>query len=135
MAEGVFRAIAAEEGVRVEADSCATSAMHIGDPPDRRAVAEAMDHGYDIAGLRARQFQREDFRDFDLIIAMDMKNFAKVEALRPVGQNTPVRLFMDYAPDLRITEIPDPYYGGDFAGTLKLIETASRGLALHLKEA
>lgn len=133
MAEGVFRAIAAEEGVAAEADSAGTSDWHIGDAPDRRAVAEARQRGYDIADLRARQFKREDFRDFDLIVAMDMDNLARIEAVRPVGLQTPARLFMDFAPDLRVSEVPDPYYGGNFSQVLDMIETASRGLALHLK--
>lgn len=135
MAEGVFRAIAAEEGLNVIVDSCGTSDWHVGEPPDPRAIAEARAAGYDIAGLRARQFRREDFRDFDLIIPMDLSNLAKVEAKRPVGWQTPVQLFMHYAPDLRMTEIPDPWETGDFPDVLRLIEIASRGLALQLASA
>ena len=38
-AEGVFRSMAAREGVEVEIDSAGTGGWHVGEPPDRRATA------------------------------------------------------------------------------------------------
>ena len=42
-AEGVFRALAEEEGVEVEIDSAGTGSWHVGAPPDERATAAAAD--------------------------------------------------------------------------------------------
>ncbi|SLN59101.1 hypothetical protein PEL8287_03187 [Roseovarius litorisediminis] len=47
---------------------------------------------------------------------------------RPAGNNTPVRLLTDYAPQSGKHHIPDPYYTHDFEGTLDLIEQAVKGL-------
>ena len=40
-AEGVFRALAEEEGVEVAIDSAGTGGWHVGAPPDERATAAA----------------------------------------------------------------------------------------------
>ncbi|MBK1635175.1 low molecular weight protein-tyrosine-phosphatase [Rhodovulum adriaticum] len=126
-AEGVFTALAEQAGVAVDIDSAGTGGWHVGDPPDARARAEAARRGYDISGLRARQARAEDFERFDLILAMDRANHAALERMRPAGNETPVRLFLDYANSPR-DEVPDPYYEGGFDLVLDLIEQASRGL-------
>lgn len=127
-AEGVFRALAAEAGADVEIDSAGTAGWHVGKPPDRRATAEAAGRGIDLSGLRARQAGPDDFRRFDLILAMDESNRATLEAMRPADSATPVRLFLDYAPSGTRTSVPDPYYEDNFALVFDLLEEASRGL-------
>ena len=123
-AEGVFRALMPE----AETDSAGTSGWHVGDPPYGPMQKAALARGYDIGDLRARQFVRTDFDTFDLIIAMDGDNLADIEAMRPSGHSTEVRLFTDYAPSSGATHVPDPYYTRDFDGALDLIEQAARGL-------
>ena len=131
-AEGVFRAKAEAEGLAVEIDSAGTSGWHIGDPPYGPAIQAASVRGYDLSPLRARAFTARDFADFDLIIGMDPDNIANIEALRPEGSTTPVRLMMDFAPGQGTDTVPDPYYTRDFDGALDLIEAASDGLVRHL---
>jgi protein-tyrosine phosphatase len=130
-AEAVLRAMASD---RVAVDSAGTSGWHIGDPPYGPAIAAAARRGYDLTPLRARAFGGADFGAFDLILAMDRKNLRDIEALRPEGDATPVRLFLDYAPGTVETEVPDPYYTRDFEGALDLIEAAARGLLSSLGE-
>jgi len=127
-AHGVFRAIAAARGLQVAVDSAGTGGWHLGKPPDPRAQAEALRRGYDISDLRARQTQATDFSRFNLILAMDMDNLAALERLRPAGNETPVRLFLDYAGQIG-AEVPDPWYEGGFDHVLDLIEAASHRLA------
>lgn len=131
-AEAVFTRMAADAGLSVAVDSCGTGDWHVGDPPDARAIAEAKARGYDMSRLRARQFRRTDYRDFDLILVMDYANLRDIEAQRPVGHDTPVRLFMDFAPETGVAAVPDPYYEGNFDRTFELIEAASRGLVAQL---
>ena len=88
----------------------------------------ARNRGYDISDLRARLFVPEDFGRFDLIIGMDDQNIANIEAQRPRGSDTPVRLMTEFAPDAGMDHVPDPYYTRDFDGALDLIETAAKGL-------
>ncbi len=138
-AEGVLRAIAAREfpELKLEIDSAGTADYHTGDPPDRRSVAAGRRRGYDLAGLRARQVRHVDFEQFDFVLAMDRANLAALEDRRPSGAKSRVALFMEFAPEAGLAEVPDPYYGGieDFERVLDLCEVAARGLLSHLKDA
>jgi len=60
---------------------------------------------------------------------MDEENRRLVEPLCK-GGTAEVRLFLDYATDLPLREIPDPYYGGrdGFELVMDLVEAASEGL-------
>ncbi|WP_323783852.1 low molecular weight protein-tyrosine-phosphatase [Leisingera sp.] len=127
-AEGVFRALCPE----VETDSAGTASYHAGEPPYGPMQAAARARGLDISDLRARQFRRGDFETFDLIIAMDAGNLEAIEALRPAGNDTAVRLFTGYAPGTGADHVPDPYYTRDFDGCLDLIEAAATGLKAAL---
>ncbi|MGH1466366.1 MAG: low molecular weight protein-tyrosine-phosphatase [Cognatishimia sp.] len=126
-AEGVFRRLTSHE-----TDSAGTAAWHVGKPPYGPMQAAAMQRGIDLSDLRARQIAKQDFGDFDLIIAMDESNMSDIEALRPKGNGTPVRLFTDFAPNSHLVDVPDPYYTRDFDGTLDLIEQCATGLAAKI---
>lgn len=130
-AEAVLRA---KGGDRIEVDSAGTGGWHIGKPPYGPAIAAGASRGYDLTPLRARRFEARDFDEFDLILAMDRQNLADIEALRPPGSVTPVRLFLDYAPGTETAEVPDPYFTGDFDGALDLIEAAAEGLLAGIGE-
>lgn len=135
-AEGVLRDIAAREypGLKLEIDSAGTAHYHVGEPPDRRTVAAARRRGYDLAGLRARQIQPDDFHRFDFVLAMDRANLSELESRRLAGATAEVALFMSFAADNEYQEVPDPYYGGteDFERVLDLCEAAARGLLARL---
>ena len=128
-AEGVFRARAPQ----FETDSAGTSGWHIGDPPYGPMQEAARARGLHISDLRARQFTAADFDRFDLIIGMDANNISDIEALRPFGNETPVRLLTDFAPQSGADHVPDPYYTRDFDGALDLIEETVAGLNAHLQ--
>jgi low molecular weight protein-tyrosine phosphatase len=131
-AEGVFRGLAGQAGLDVIVDSSGTSGWHNGDLPDGRAMAEAEARGYDLSGQRSSQLKSQDFQDFDLILCMDNSNIANAEKLRPDGVKAVVKLFLDYAPDQPLREVPDPYYEHNFEAVFDLIEDASRGLIADL---
>jgi protein-tyrosine phosphatase len=137
-AEGVFRHLLAQEApeLRVEIDSAGTAGYHIGHPPDLRSQRAAHARGIDLSGLRARQVAAEDFLRFDLILAMDRDNLEELEAMRPAESRARVQLFLEYAPELARTEVPDPYYGDarGFEEVLNLSAAASRGLIAALQK-
>ncbi|KQB95758.1 phosphotyrosine protein phosphatase [Loktanella sp. 1ANDIMAR09] len=116
-AEGVMRKLAPH----LTLDSAGTGGWHVGDPPYGPMQEAAHTRGYDLSGLRARQFKRTDFENFDLIVAMDRQNKADIERLRPKGNATPVQCLAD-------NDVPDPYYTRDFDGALAMIERAARRL-------
>ncbi|MCI5099791.1 low molecular weight protein-tyrosine-phosphatase [Phaeobacter italicus] len=128
-AEGVFRTLCPE----VETDSAGTAGYHVGSPPYGPMQAAAGERGINLSDLRARQFKPADFGRFDLIVAMDGDNLQDIEAQRPAGAETPVRLFTDFAAGSGADHVPDPYYTRDFDGCLDLIEAAAQGLANSLR--
>jgi protein-tyrosine phosphatase len=128
-AEGVFRTLCPE----VETDSAGTAGYHVGSPPYGPMQAAAGARGINLSDLRARQFKPADFGRFDLIVAMDGDNLQDIEAQRPAGAETPVRLFTDFAAGSGADHVPDPYYTRDFDGCLDLIEAAAQGLANSLR--
>ena len=137
-AEGVLRNLAAREApdLALEIDSAGTADYHIGAPPDPRSQAAAKKRGIDISGLRARQVSQSDFERFDLILAMDRENLRELQALEPRGGHAQLKLFLDYAPELNLRDVPDPYYrdAAAFEQVLDLTAAASRGLLAALKE-
>lgn len=136
MAEGVFRHVAAAGKVHVHVDSAGCGAWHVGNPPDARARKASRTRGIDISGQRARQVAVEDFDSFDLILAMDETNAAHLRAMAPDKAHK-VRLFLEFAPQLGVREVPDPYYdeADGFEAVLDMIEAASRGLLEELQKA
>ena len=62
-AEGVFRRLVGERAphLGLEIDSAGTHDYHVGEPPDRRAIAAASRRGIDLRNLRARQVSDEVF--------------------------------------------------------------------------
>jgi protein-tyrosine phosphatase len=137
-AEGVLRHLAAKEAPRLvlEIDSAGTADYHIGAAPDPRSQRAALKRGIDISGLQARQVVAEDFASFDLILAMDRENLRELQALRPRNSRAALKLFLDYAPDLGLPDVPDPYYrdAAAFEEVLDLTTEAARRLLAALEE-
>jgi protein-tyrosine phosphatase len=131
-AECVFRALVAREGLEahIAIDSAATHDYQLGEPPDRRAVAAARRRGYAFGTHVARQVQRGDFNRFDWILAMDRHNLTDLRALQPHGYAGRLGLFLDFAPQLGMREVPDPYHGApeDFERVLDLTEAGAAAL-------
>lgn len=136
-AEGVTRHLAALETppLSIEIDSAGTGGYHIGAAPDRRSQSAARRRGIDISGLRARRVVAEDYLKFDLMLAMDRENLSALKSARPRDARAEVRLFLEYAPQTGLAEVPDPYWGGerDFERVLDLCAAAARGLIDELK--
>lgn len=131
-AEGYFRhhLKAAGGGEQIAVDSAGTHGYHVGGPPDPRAMETAARRGIDLSALRARKVTAADFRDFDLIVAMDEDNLELLRALDP-GDGAQLALMLQYGSDFdRIREVPDPYYGGQdgFEHMCDLLDEATAGL-------
>ena len=137
-AEAVLRDLLAREApeLSVEIDSAGIGDWHVGEPPDQRALLAARRRGLDMSRLRARQIVSEDFARFDFILAMDRANLSDLRGRAPTQYRERVRLFLEFAPDLGIDEVPDLYYGGaaGFEDVLDLAEQAARGLLSHLRD-
>jgi protein-tyrosine phosphatase len=136
-AEGVFQKLLDDCKLahRFALDSAGTGGWHEGEPPDRRAQAEARKRGIDISGLRGREVRAGDFEAFDYILAMDKQNLRDLHARCPKELRGKVRLMLDFAPHLDTREVPDPYYGGadGFTHVFDLLEEAAQGLLTEIE--
>jgi protein-tyrosine phosphatase len=134
-AEAVVREYARRSAVlAVEVDSAGTHGYHRGDPPDERSIEAARRRGYDLTGLRARVVEAADFERFDLVLAMDTAILKRLRGLAPSRHAERVKLFLEFAPALGRSDVPDPYYGGaaGFEEVLDLVEEGARGLLAAL---
>lgn len=135
-AEAVVRDFAhrAAEGLALELDSAGTHGFHAGDPPDERAIEAARRRGIDMSALRARKVETLDFERFDLVLAMDEAVYGRLAGIAPREHAGRLRLFLEYAPELGLRDVPDPYYGGPagFEEVLDLVEAGARGLVAAL---
>lgn len=135
-AEGVFRSLVAHEGLAdsIIIDSAGTSDWHIGHKPDARTIKAAAFRGYDLSTLRGRQANSSDFEVFDYILAMDKNNLIELELLKPKSFKGHLGLFLSFSDGDELSEVPDPYYGGEggFDHVLDLVENACNGLLQHI---
>lgn len=138
-AEGVMKKMLAGAGMgdRVSADSAGIGPWHVGELPDSRMRRCGAQRGYAFDS-RARQVCKDDFKRFDIIVAMDDDNVRALKAM--AGGEEEVRKIARMAdfmsPDCRYATVPDPYYGTerDFNLALDLIEDGCRGLIEWIKE-
>ena len=130
-AEGVLRHYiqAAGLGDVVEIASAGTHGYHVGEAPDPRTIRTAKVRGYDLSILRARTVKAADFREFDLILAMDGGHYRFLQQLKPKDATATLALFCEYA-GIGQCDVPDPYYGGarDFEACFELVEDGCRKL-------
>jgi protein-tyrosine phosphatase len=127
MAEAVFAHKVKEAGLadKILVDSAGTGGWHEGEPPHlgTRRVLESKMIEY---SHRARILEPADFDNFDYILTMDEDNFRTVNRMKH-GTAKVVR-FMDFAPELEVREVPDPWYDGRFEHVYSLIDRAAQGL-------
>lgn len=131
-AQGTFEKVVKEAGLekQIFIDSAGTHAYHIGEQPDPRTQAAAKKRGLDLSAQRAREVSLRDFEEFDYILAMDHYNYSSLKMRCPDKYKEKIQLFMDYAPHMGYSDVPDPYYGGEqgFELVLDLTTAASKGL-------
>ncbi|XP_010244046.1 PREDICTED: uncharacterized protein LOC104587953 [Nelumbo nucifera] len=139
-AEGVFRDIVKKRGIdsKFNIDSAGTINYHEGNLADPRMRSASKRRGIEIMSI-SRPIRPSDFRDFDLILAMDKQNredileaFNRWKFKEPLPDNAhkKVRLMCSYCKKHDETEVPDPYYGGPqgFEKVLDLLEDACESL-------
>jgi len=135
LAEAAMKAEAARLGLAIEIESAGTGGWHVGDPPDRRAIATARRHGVDISGYRGRQVKAADFRHFTHVVALDRDNLADLRRLMPADATADLSLLLDHVPGREGQGVVDPYYGDDagFETTWRDVTAGAAGLAAKLR--
>lgn len=133
LAEGILKHKLTTTNIRV--DSAGTAGYHIGNAPDPRSINVALNHDIDISQQRCRKFTINDFDTFDIIYAMDKSNYGDIISLARNKQDAAkVKLLLSEI-DIKIKEVPDPYYDADegFEKVYAMIDHACEAIAIRLK--
>lgn len=136
-AEAVFRTMALRAGLAhaFTIDSAGTYEGHVGQMASPLALQVGRRRGYDLSSHRARLLINEDIEKFDYPLAMDRSHLVAMRWMAPRALSDRPQMFMKFAPQTRVVEVPDPY-GGPAQGyerALDLIEAGCAGLLAHLK--
>ncbi|XP_052164385.1 uncharacterized protein LOC127781471 [Oryza glaberrima] len=139
-AEAVFRNLVSKRGLESKflIDSAGTIGYHEGNKADSRMRSASKKRGIEVTSI-SRPVKPSDFRDFDLILAMDRQNyedllssFERWRHREPLPDSGPkkVKLMCSYCKRHTESEVPDPYYGGPqgFEKVLDLLEDACESL-------
>lgn len=139
LAANLFLRLAEQAGVseKYTVDSAGTGTWHIGEGPDARMRHVAARRGLQYTHT-ARQFKRQDFDRFDLIIPMDRDNRDDLLRLaRSDADRAIIHLMRAFDPQGGAhAEVPDPFYGGPegFEQVYQIIERSCKGLLQALEE-
>ncbi len=91
-------------------ESAGTGSWHIGGAADPRSAAKAREYNLDLSDHRAQQITARNIADWDWLIAMDAEN--RTDLLRMGVPESRLLLMRQFESDERISDVPDPYYGG-----------------------
>ena len=115
LAQGLFQDLVNREKLdqKIFISSAGTGNWHIGNLPDERMRQTAHFKGINLES-RAQQFQSNDFNRFNLVLAMDQSNLARLSEIAPSTlQKNKLMLFRSFDPESNEDQdVPDPYYGG-----------------------
>ena len=133
LAEGILREKTKHLDLTI--DSAGTAGYHIGKSPDPRAVAVAKKHDINISKLKARQFSRIDFENFDTIYVMDINNLSQLISLSSNAQErNKIRLILNEIDPKNHDSVPDPYYDDNgFKKVYNMLNEACEKIAIKIE--
>lgn len=128
MAEFVMRDMIEKSGLSGEFHiaSAGTSNEEYGNPVYPPARRKLLEHGIDPAGKTARQLQRGDYQEYDLLIAMEQSNLRSMERLFGGDSEGKLHRLLDYTG--HPGDVADPWYTRDFEAAWRDISEGCRGL-------
>lgn len=136
MAEAIFRKKVAEAGLEKDfvIDSAGTGDWHIGNRPHDGTLKILRDNKVDSENILARQVKKEDLKQFDYIIAMDAENLGNLNRMKGYDESGEINRLLDYIPESKVVDVPDPYFTGNFEEVYELVEDACEQLLTHIKK-
>ena len=134
MAEFVMKDLVEKAGLaqQFHIESAATSTEEIGNPvymPARRKLAE---HGISCEGHHARQLQKSDYKNWDMLVGMDRANLRNMTRICGGDRAGKLSLLLDFTD--RPGEVSDPWYTGDFDATWRDVLAGCQGILDQWKE-
>lgn len=122
MVEAQFQDYVQKENLTKEftCDSAGTGRYHLGSLPHVN-TRQILSNNHIQTTHKARQLIKQDFYDFDVILAMDSSIFREIHAMQKaffderelalVQEQCKIKLFRSFDPQNESLEVPDPYYG------------------------
>lgn len=136
MAEAMLKHILNARGLSsfIYVDSAGTHVSRDGEPADSRVARVLREHGILVAPGKSRAVRREDFENFDLMLAMDNHNVSSLERLATPDTRAKLQLLLCNLRDCNVTQVPDPYFStmAGFRQVYTLIRPALERLAVGL---
>lgn len=135
MAEAIFRDLVAKEGLKDQffIDSAGLGGWHVGQEPHEGTRGILKKYNISGEGLVARRMNQDDLDEFDYIVAMDDENIAGIEQLRKEHPQAQVAKLLDFVPDTDVSDVPDPYYTGNFEYVYELVIKGCQSLLHKIK--
>lgn len=122
-------------GLELDIDSAGLIDYHEGELSDERMRRHAARRGYQLVH-RSRPVRTDDFRHFDIIVAMDDKNVQALHRLAPDEQTAKkIVKAASFIHAHDVSFVPDPYYGtaADFEHVLDLLEDCAGGIIASMQ--
>ena len=134
MAEAVFRDQVQRQQLtdHFEIVSAGTGNWHVGERPHRGTRETLTRHGIEPNGLVAKHVSQAMLDRADYVVAMDNENVADLHAWH-IDRKKLSRM-LDYALDLDVRDVPDPYYDGRFELVYTLVNLGAEGLLQQIRE-
>lgn len=133
MAEAVFQKLVDDSHLshEITVDSAGTGSWHVGEPSHRGTRRVLKKHGIRYDG-RARQIQPTDLEAANTyLIAMDRNNLNDLR--RRYGPHARMYRLLDFASKADVSDVPDPYYNGNFEYVYQLVLDGCRGLLATIR--
>jgi protein-tyrosine phosphatase len=135
--EGIMRMKVISESLqdKIEVDSAGILGYHAGEMPDARMRQHGTYRGYRFDS-RSRKVTAADFDRFDMIVAMDDRNYDDLLDLCPdLESRHKIRKMADFLRKIPYDHVPDPYYSGasGFELALDLLEDGCQNLLEEVK--
>lgn len=118
LAEAIARKYIQKNSLEIEVDSCGTGNWHAGEHPCANSIKVASLHGVDISSQISRQITTKDFREFDMIIALDDSNVSNLLNMGCPEEKLSKLGFYGYKNE----DVPDPYFFNGFEGFERVYE-------------
>jgi protein-tyrosine phosphatase len=134
MAEAVLQKMVDDAGLgqQIQVDSAGTGSWHVGEPAHRGTRRILTQRGIEYGGL-ARQVSAHDLADErSYIIGMDDTNLRDLRRL--YGDHPRLYRLLDFAGQRKTSDVPDPYYTGNFEYVYELVEDGCRGLLAVIRQ-
>lgn len=128
MAEFVMKDMVRRSGCaeRFIIASAAATTEDLGSDMYPKAKEELRKHGIPFECRRARQLRRDEYADWDYIVAMDGENLSDIAFILGADPDHKVRLLLSFAGENK--PVSDPWYTRDFASAYRDISAGCRAL-------